>query len=68
VTAHGALLQHLRTLPPRDFQPTNVNFGLFQALAGSGRLPRPERNRQLAERALAALERYRAAAAPEVLR
>jgi methylenetetrahydrofolate--tRNA-(uracil-5-)-methyltransferase len=68
VTAHGALLQHLRTLPPRDFQPTNVNFGLFPPLPGVGRLPRPEKNRQLAERALAALEHYRAAAAPEVLR
>jgi methylenetetrahydrofolate--tRNA-(uracil-5-)-methyltransferase len=68
VTAHGALLQHLRTLPPRDFQPTNVNFGLFPPLPGAGRLPRPEKNLQLAERALAALEHYRAAAAPEVLR
>jgi methylenetetrahydrofolate--tRNA-(uracil-5-)-methyltransferase len=63
-TAHGALLHHLRTLPPRAFQPSNVNFGLFPPLEGVGRVPRPEKNRRLAERALAALERYRAAAAP----
>jgi methylenetetrahydrofolate--tRNA-(uracil-5-)-methyltransferase len=66
-TAHGALLHHLRETPVRDFQPSNVNFGLFPPLDGGMRLPRPEKNRRLAERALAALERYRAAAAPEAL-
>jgi methylenetetrahydrofolate--tRNA-(uracil-5-)-methyltransferase len=64
-TAHGALLAHLRTAPARDFQPSNVNFGLLPHLADAGRLPRREKNRRLAERALADLERYRAAAAPE---
>ena len=62
-----------RPRPPRvadpraAFQPSNVNFGLFPPLEGGMRLPRPEKNRRLAERALAALERYRAAAAPEAL-
>jgi methylenetetrahydrofolate--tRNA-(uracil-5-)-methyltransferase len=68
VTAHGALLQHLRTPPAGDFQPSNVNFGLFPPLPEAGRLPRREKNRLLAERALAALEHYRAASAPERLR
>jgi methylenetetrahydrofolate--tRNA-(uracil-5-)-methyltransferase len=67
-TAHGALLQHLRAAPPRAaFQPSNVNFGLFPPLEDASRLPRAEKNRRLAERALAALERYRAAAAPGAL-
>ena len=67
VTAHGALLHHLREARARAFQPSNVNFGLLPPLDGGMRLPRPEKNRRLAERALAALERYRAAAAPEAL-
>jgi methylenetetrahydrofolate--tRNA-(uracil-5-)-methyltransferase len=66
-TAHGALLHHLREAPARDFQPSNVNFGLFPPLEGVARLPRLEKNRRLAERALAALERYRAATAREAL-
>jgi methylenetetrahydrofolate--tRNA-(uracil-5-)-methyltransferase len=64
-TAHGALLTHLREAPARDFQPSNVNFGLFPPLEAPKRLPRPEKNRRLAERALEALESFRAASAPE---
>jgi methylenetetrahydrofolate--tRNA-(uracil-5-)-methyltransferase len=62
VTAHGALLTHLRERPARAFQPSNVNFGLFPPCDAGARAPRIEKNRRLAERALAALERYRAAA------
>ncbi len=61
-TAHGALLGHLREEKKHGFQPMNVNFGLFPALEAA-RLPRPEKYRRLAERALAALEPYRAATA-----
>jgi methylenetetrahydrofolate--tRNA-(uracil-5-)-methyltransferase len=61
-TALGALLHHLRTPPARDFQPSNVNFGLFPPLEPGGRMRRPERSRRMAERALAALERFRAEA------
>jgi len=64
-TAHGALLHHLRTPPLRDFQPSNVNFGLFPPLDTGMRMPRVAKNQRLAERALAALERYRAVTAPE---
>jgi methylenetetrahydrofolate--tRNA-(uracil-5-)-methyltransferase len=59
-TAHGALLAHLRAEKPHGFQPMNVNFGLFPPLAGE-RMKRPDKNARLAERALAALESYRAA-------
>ncbi len=67
-TAHGALLGHLREARSQGFQPTNVNFGLFPPLDGAPRVARKEKNQRLAERALAALERYRSAAAPEALR
>ena len=63
-TAHGALLHHLREASPRTFQPSNVNFGLFPPLEPAARIARTEKNRRLAERALAALEPYRAAVAP----
>jgi methylenetetrahydrofolate--tRNA-(uracil-5-)-methyltransferase len=65
VTAHGALLHHLREARPQGFQPSNVNFGLFPPLGAGPRLRRPEKNRLLAERALAALEPFHAATAPE---
>jgi methylenetetrahydrofolate--tRNA-(uracil-5-)-methyltransferase len=64
-TAHGALLAHLREEKAHAFQPSNVNFGLFPPLEELAAKARSERrridkNRRLAERALAALEPYRA--------
>jgi len=70
-TAHGALLAHLGNSSVRDFQPMNVNFGLFPPLhrpqiAGRPRKqPKREKNEALAARGLRALETYRAAVAPE---
>ena len=69
-TAHGALLRHLQNADAKNFQPMNVNYGLFPALeleratyvAKSGRRvrrPKREKNEQLAERALASLRDYR---------
>jgi methylenetetrahydrofolate--tRNA-(uracil-5-)-methyltransferase len=55
-TALGALLRHLRESDPRHFQPSNVNFGLFPALAGPQRGPRRARHERLAARALLELE------------
>ena len=58
-TAHGALMHYLASADPKDFQPTNVNFGLFPALAElPRRLPKREKNREIAERALVSLRRY----------
>jgi methylenetetrahydrofolate--tRNA-(uracil-5-)-methyltransferase len=63
-TAHGALLRHLREASPRDFQPMNVNFGLFPPLPAEGRkLRKRERAERMSARALAALEPYAVAAA-----
>jgi methylenetetrahydrofolate--tRNA-(uracil-5-)-methyltransferase len=61
-TAHGALLRHLRESDPARFQPSNVNYGLFPRLEGAPRLRKREKNERLAERALAALETWRAEA------
>jgi methylenetetrahydrofolate--tRNA-(uracil-5-)-methyltransferase len=69
-TAHAALLRHLREAPPKQFQPTNVTYGLFPPLSEASR-PRGRRgeakrrkHQQLAERALAELETFRAQVAP----
>lgn len=50
VTACGALLGHL-SHPTSDFQPQNVNYGLFPPLE-NGRMKRADRRLALAERAL----------------
>jgi len=56
VTAHGALVRHISTAASRGFQPMNVNFGLFPRL--ESRIPRKERGRAYAARALAAWEGF----------
>jgi methylenetetrahydrofolate--tRNA-(uracil-5-)-methyltransferase len=63
-TAHGALLRHLRAADPRRFQPMNVNYGLFPPLDGVRRLPRPERGRRFAERALERMAAWSAQVSP----
>ena len=67
-TAHGALLHHLATARGDDFQPMNVNFGLFPPVehAGPKKLRKREKNERLAARALDAIETYRADIRPEV--
>jgi methylenetetrahydrofolate--tRNA-(uracil-5-)-methyltransferase len=56
-TAMGALIHHLTNTATRDFQPMNVNFGLFPPLAG--RIPKKLRGGAYAERALKELEEWR---------
>jgi methylenetetrahydrofolate--tRNA-(uracil-5-)-methyltransferase len=58
-TAHGALLRYLGDADPRNFQPMNLNFGLFPPLSGlSRRVPKREKNRLIASRALEAIASY----------
>ena len=70
-TAHGALLAHLGNSSARDFQPMNVNFGLFPPLdrprlpGRQRKQPKREKNEALAARGLRAIEAYRAVVAPE---
>ncbi len=57
-TAMGALLYHITGgANARTFQPMNVNFGLFPPLEGK-KIPKKERPRRHAERALSALESW----------
>ena len=53
-TALGALIAHLTNTATKNFQPMNVNFGLFSPL--EGRIPKKLRGAAYAERALEALE------------
>jgi methylenetetrahydrofolate--tRNA-(uracil-5-)-methyltransferase len=54
-TAFGALLTHLAESSPENFQPMNVNYGLFPPLEGRHR-KRTDRRLAMAERALTDLE------------
>jgi methylenetetrahydrofolate--tRNA-(uracil-5-)-methyltransferase len=60
-TALGALVGHITNVYARDYQPMNINFGLFPPLGaprvGAGRTR--ERRRFMAERALRDLEVWR---------
>jgi methylenetetrahydrofolate--tRNA-(uracil-5-)-methyltransferase len=55
-TALGGLVHHLTNSASRDFQPMNVNFGLFPPL--DGRLPKKLRAAAYAERALSELAEW----------
>ncbi len=60
-TAHGALLAHVTGGARADsYQPMNVNFGLFPPLEAT--VPKAERKRALAERALRVLDQWIATA------
>jgi methylenetetrahydrofolate--tRNA-(uracil-5-)-methyltransferase len=60
-TAMGALVGHVTNVFAQDFQPMNVNFGLFPPLAGRG--GRRANRQRLAERALQDLEPWKEAIA-----
>jgi methylenetetrahydrofolate--tRNA-(uracil-5-)-methyltransferase len=49
-TAIGALAAHVGRSPAKDFQPMNVNYGLFPPL--EGKIPKRDRGRAYADRAL----------------
>jgi methylenetetrahydrofolate--tRNA-(uracil-5-)-methyltransferase len=55
-TAHGALIGHLTNTATKDFQPMNVNFGLFPPL--QQRLAKKFRGQAYAERALKELREW----------
>jgi len=55
-TAHGALVHYITEADPKHFQPMNINWGLFPPLEMPARkrkrLPKYERYRLMADRAL----------------
>jgi len=55
-TAIGALAVHITNAEAAHFQPMNVNYGLFPSLVG--RVKKKEKRGLLAQRGLAALERW----------
>jgi methylenetetrahydrofolate--tRNA-(uracil-5-)-methyltransferase len=57
-TALGALVGHITREGRSDFQPMNINFGLFPSLPG--RAPRRERSAEYARRALEDLQAWMA--------
>jgi methylenetetrahydrofolate--tRNA-(uracil-5-)-methyltransferase len=60
-TALGALQSHLADSSPENFQPMNVNYGLFPSLGEGRKIKRADRRLAMAERALADLDRWRKA-------
>jgi methylenetetrahydrofolate--tRNA-(uracil-5-)-methyltransferase len=58
-TAMGALVGHITNVFALDYQPMNVNFGLFPPLAG--REGRREKRQRMAERALRDLTAWKEA-------
>lgn len=54
-TAIGSLAHYITTADPKNFQPMNINFGLFEPLPEKVR-NKQERNEQIAERALATIQ------------
>ncbi len=56
-TGLGALLGHLSNAASDDFQPMNINYGLFPPLEGR-KMKRADRRLAMAERALAALPEW----------
>lgn len=60
--ALGALVWHVRHAPA-PYMPTNVHLGLWPPLEHQGRLPKDEKRRRLAARALADFDAWRATGA-----
>ncbi|PKN26181.1 MAG: methylenetetrahydrofolate--tRNA-(uracil(54)-C(5))-methyltransferase (FADH(2)-oxidizing) TrmFO [Deltaproteobacteria bacterium HGW-Deltaproteobacteria-22] len=60
--ALGALAWHIRHAPA-PYMPTNVHLGLWPPLQVTGRLPKAEKRRMLAERAVADFDAWFAAGA-----
>ncbi|MBI5585607.1 MAG: methylenetetrahydrofolate--tRNA-(uracil(54)-C(5))-methyltransferase (FADH(2)-oxidizing) TrmFO [Deltaproteobacteria bacterium] len=58
-TALGALIGHISREPVKEFQPMNINFGLFPPL--TGKIPKKLKGERLAQRALEDLKAWMAA-------
>jgi len=57
-TAMGALHNYVTTKPPKNYQPMNINFGLFP-VREMGIRNKKERNQKIFENALNSLTRWR---------
>jgi methylenetetrahydrofolate--tRNA-(uracil-5-)-methyltransferase len=57
-TAIGALAYYVSHANPRDYQPTNITFGIMEPPAEGKRRGRAERKVAISQRALDDLERW----------
>ena len=58
-TSHGALIRHITGSDNRDFQPSNINFGLFPAPGGpSGIRDKKQRRTKMVEIAIEQWKKY----------
>jgi methylenetetrahydrofolate--tRNA-(uracil-5-)-methyltransferase len=58
-TSHGALVRHICESESRNFQPSNINFGLFPPDEGSSRIrEKKQRRMRVVERALRDWEEF----------
>jgi methylenetetrahydrofolate--tRNA-(uracil-5-)-methyltransferase len=59
-TAIGALAYYVSHADPRNYQPTNITFGIMESTpsAGGRRQKKDERKRAASERALQALDEW----------
>jgi len=52
-TAHGSLIRHISQSESRNFQPSNINFGLFPSDGGSSRIrDKKQRRVRMVEKAI----------------
>lgn len=65
-SAHGAMLRFLQT-GCGNFQPSNINFGLFVPLEGKKKLKKKDKYEKYANRALDAIEQFKEQLAQEDL-
>ena len=56
-TAIGALLHYITNANPKNFQPMNVNFGIFEDL--EGRIKKKEKKEKYANRAIDVINTYK---------
>jgi methylenetetrahydrofolate--tRNA-(uracil-5-)-methyltransferase len=56
-TALGALIEHITNTDSKNFQPMNINFGLFEPLPK--RTPKKERGAQYAKRSISELDEWK---------
>jgi methylenetetrahydrofolate--tRNA-(uracil-5-)-methyltransferase len=58
-TSHGALITHVTRAESRNFQPSNINFGLFPAVGGPSRIrDKKQRRAKIVERAIEDWSKY----------
>lgn len=57
-TAIGSLLRYLKTSVAKNFQPMNVNLGIFPKLPGKKIKKKTERSEAYCQRSLSALEKF----------